>query len=178
MATQTQVHLEAVPGCIHEQIFQSVYEQQRRRIQGLCLWMSSNPAEARQLAQSVFLEAWRQAESAAPAAPKLSSAPAPVLQGDRLVEVLASRFRGMFHNAADAAAPGPRLLPPAHAAFAPVRDALAALPLRLRLLYLLHDAEGYPAARVAAWLGLEPGACARMIHQARLRMRAACQAAA
>lgn len=169
MATRTQVHIDAVPGCIHEQMCQAVYEQQRQRIQTLCQWMAPDVIQARQLALAVFVEAWRQPGQLWPA-----------VSGDHLAESFAVRFRCLFHT--DAA--------PAYAAYPayaatpsrpqllfrpgplqPVREAVTALPSAHRLLYLLHDLEGYSAVRLAEWLDLDPGQCARMIHEARLQLR-------
>ncbi|HUX65877.1 MAG TPA: hypothetical protein VMV31_00155 [Terriglobales bacterium] len=153
MATRTQVQIDVVPECIHEQICQSVYEQQRRRIQVLCQWMAPDEAQARQLALRVFVDAWRQPGQSWPA-----------VSADRLAESFAAHFRDLFpaHALLGVAAPECGL---------PLRAAVTALPSAHRLLYLMHELEGYSAETLAAWLQLEPAQCARMIHEARLELR-------
>lgn len=145
--------------CIHEQICQAVYEQQRERIQVLCHWMAADAAQARQLAVRVFVEAWRQ-----------PGATWPAVSGERLAESFAGRFRSLFHPDAAGDGAGPHLVTPPVAGM-PLRAAVAGLPLAHRLLYLLHELEGYSAATLAAWLDLAPHQCARMIHEARLQLR-------
>lgn len=164
MATRTQIQLETVPGCIHEQLCQAVYEQQRERIQTLCRWMAPNQLAARHLAFHVFVEAWRHPGQSWPA-----------VSGDHLAESFAQRFRWLFHNDER---PADDLIPPASPELVtatkpthPVRQAVSELPSAHRLLYLLHELEGYPPATLAAWLDLEPSQCARMIHEARLQLR-------
>lgn len=180
MATRTQIQLESVPGCIHEQLCQAAYAQQRERIQALCQWMAPDRTAARQLAFTVFVGAWRRPGQSWPA-----------VSGDHLAESFAQRFRFLFHSderpapawsdaSSDSSAwrpaPAPELVtaaPPAH----PLRQAVSALPSAHRLLYLLHELEGYPAATLAAWLDLDTSQCARMIHEARVQLRRRLRAA-
>ena len=173
MATRTQVQIDVTPGCVHEQLYQAVYQQQRKRIQTLCQWMAPDVNKARQLAFTVFVEAWREPGQAWPA-----------VSGDHLAESFAARFRCLFHSdeaptpaAEIAALPGrPQLVSPPSPA-QPVREAVTSLPSAHRLLYLLHELEGYSAETLAAWLDLEPSHCARMIHEARLQLRRTLRAA-
>ena len=166
MATRTQFQLEPTSECIHEQLCQAMYLQQYRRIHALCQWMAPDAAAARKLAQAVFVDACSQAGPGWPA-----------VSGDAMASSLLLRFRPQIHAAAGAqlAAPPPE---PAPADFAtPVRDAVAALPPTYRLLYLMHEVEGYSPATLGDWLDLEPERCARMIHSARLQLRRALCAA-
>lgn len=154
MATRTQVHLEAMSACIHEQRCQAVYEQQRQRLQALCLWMSSSAAQAQQLMHEVFIATSREHPPDG----------WPALDGDRLMEALARRFRPAFQrDQAPADAPPPGNLP--------LRSALRGLPLDVRLVYLLHDGEGYSASRLAGWLEVGRADVAQRVHQARLHLR-------
>lgn len=174
MATRTQFQVESKPACVHEQLCEAVYHQQHQRIQSLCQWMTADHEQARQLTFNVFVEAWRNPEQSWPA-----------VSGDLLAESFANRFRWLFHN--DAVAPGndlatglahrPQLLSRPSTPL-PVRAAVSALPSAHRLLYLLHELEGYSAETVAEWLGLEPSLCARMIHEARVQLRRCLRAAA
>ncbi len=169
MATRTQIQFEPAPGCVHEQLCQAMYEQQYRRIHALCQWMTADATAARELAQAVFLDACTQAGPGFPA-----------VSGDALAASLVLRFRNQIHAAAQAgtaaaAALGHPGYPPPAAP--PVRAAVSALPPTQRLLYLLHELEGYSPATLAAWLDLEPEHCARMIHSARLQLRRELRAA-
>lgn len=161
MATRTQFQLEPTSGCIHEQLCQAMYLQQYRRIHALCQWMTQDAAAARDLAQAVFVDACAQAGPGWPA-----------VSGDALAACLVLRFRHQIHAAA--ASPPEALddLPPRRLlAAVPVRDAVTALPPTHRLLYLLHELEGYSPATLGDWLNLEPERCALLIHSARLQLR-------
>lgn len=154
MATRTQVHFEALPACVHEQRCQAAYELQRRRLQTLCLWMSSSAAQAEQLMHEVFIACCREH---APDGWRAGD-------GDKMMEALARRFRPIFLRPP---VPAPARAPAAN----PVRSALQGLAPDLRLVYLLHDSEGYSASRLAAWLGVEREDVAQRIHQARMHLR-------
>ncbi|HXR98793.1 MAG TPA: hypothetical protein VN709_13210 [Terriglobales bacterium] len=164
MATHSQALVRPLTES-NEIACQALYEQQRRRIQALCQWMASDLVHARHLAFAVFVEAWRHSGDEFPA-----------VSGDHLAERFAVRFRSLFHHDAvsDAAAPshlGPRLVTERKRGAVPLRDAVSALPSAHRLLYLLHEREGYSPATLAGWLDLEPAQCARMIHEARAQLR-------
>lgn len=160
MATRTQLQLEPLRGCIHEQFLQSEYERQRRRIYTLCRWMLSDANRARRLEINIFLEACRGADTGHGLSEE-------IMDGERLIAHFALHFRGLF--ASDAGAADDRAAAPPSGLR--LREAVRQLPARQRLLYLLHELEGYPPAVLADWLDLDPGYCARLIHQARLQLR-------
>lgn len=160
MATRTQVHLEATSTCAHEQVYRATYTQHWRRLQSLCLWMAPNVAQAQQLAREIMVAAWRQA------APEDWSA----LDGDHLIEALAHRFRDIFTN-------GAAQEPLRMIAGQPLRAALQHLSADLRLIYLLHDGEGYAAEKLALWLGMDREAVASRVHAARVQLRGMLRAA-
>ncbi|TAN21524.1 MAG: hypothetical protein EPN33_13000 [Acidobacteria bacterium] len=160
MATRTQLQLEPLSGCIHEQFLQSEYERQRRRIYTLCRWMLSDANRARRMEINIFLDACRGADSG-------HGLREEIMDGERLVAHFAVHFRGLFASDA-AAAGGGGAAPPSGLR---LREAVRQLPAGQRLLYLLHELEGYPPAVLADWLDLDPGYCARLIHEARLQLR-------
>jgi DNA-directed RNA polymerase specialized sigma24 family protein len=153
MATRTQVQIELMSGCIHEQMCQSIYQQRQQRMQTLCGWMSTSPESARQLWVRTFVDAWT-------AGARDTAAGS---WDERLAAAFAGHFRELFRREA------PPVPPPA--ASASLRSAVHALPAPLRLLYLLHELEGYSPARLGAWLDLDPSYCAQLIHEARQQLR-------
>lgn len=160
MATRTQVQIELMSGCIHEQMCQSVYEQRQQRMQTLCGWMSTSAEAARQLWVRTFVDAWTAGAR---------DTAATVRWDERLAAAFAGHFRELFQPEASSTPPLPAA--PASAPASSLRSAVHALPAPLRLLYLLHELEGYSPARLGAWLDLEPSYCARLIHAARQQLR-------
>jgi DNA-directed RNA polymerase specialized sigma24 family protein len=162
MATRTQVQIEMMSGCIHEQMCQAMYEQRHQRLQLLCGWMSGDAEGARRLFVRTFVDAWT-----------ADGEPATSLAGldERLAAAFASRFRHLFDAGAAPAATSDAPPPVG------LRAAVQALPAGQRLLYLLHELEGFTPARLAEWLDLDPAYCAQLIHQARQRLRGSLLAA-
>ncbi|MGH9488350.1 MAG: RNA polymerase sigma factor [Terriglobales bacterium] len=159
MATRTQVVLDS---CTHEQILQASYEHERRHIQTLCRWMMPDLGTAQEMAIRVFVEAWGEGEA---------EGPWPELDPERLVAAFASHFRSLFRS--DGGQSEPKRGPVQARVGSDLRGAVRGLPEPQRLLYLLHELEGYPAATLGVWLGLDETYCARMIHQARRQLRSA-----
>ncbi|MGH9475741.1 MAG: hypothetical protein ACRD1C_05370 [Terriglobales bacterium] len=180
MATRTQVQLEtATPnrGCIHQHVLERSYARERWRVHALCYWMTPHREAARNLELQVFLDAWIQPDTGGAGA------------DDRLVAALAARFRRLFEPEACSGAAASRCAPPvlpalprdagaAVSAAMNTHAAVLALPAPQRLLYLLHDREGYDPATLAVWLHLDTRDCAHLIHQARQFMWQCLRAAA
>lgn len=162
MATRTQLQLEPLSGCIHEQFLQVEYERQRQRIYTLCRWMLDDANRARRMEIKIFLDACRGADTGHGLSEE-------IMDGERLIEHFAVHFRGLFANDSGDADAG-TVAPPSGLR---LREAVRQLPARQRLLYLLHELEGYPPAVLADWLDLAPAYCARLIHEARLQLREA-----
>ncbi|MGH8129153.1 MAG: sigma factor-like helix-turn-helix DNA-binding protein [Terriglobales bacterium] len=166
MATRTQLQLEPLSGCIHEKMLQSEYEQQRRRIHTLCRWMLHDANEALRMEMRIFIDAWSATageERAGEDRPGF-----PVIDDDRLAAAFALHFRGLFagDSRASAGAEAKKTV-----ASTGLREAVRQLPAQQRLLYLLHELEGYPPAVLGEWLDLDAAYCSQLIHQARLRLR-------
>lgn len=160
MATQTRMQIEWLTGCIHEQMLQAAYQRQRRRIHILCEWMLPDAAAARRLECGIFVEAWGRDAAV--------SEDWPAVDSDRLAAAFAAHFEDLFHADVDAGA-HPKA-PVGLGRGGGLRAAIHELPARQRLLYLLHELEGYAPATLAGWLKLEPAYCSRLIHLARCQL--------
>lgn len=164
MAAQTQrkreaqFELDSSHGCCHERVLALSYARERRRIQALCQWMAADAAAARQLSVQVFVEAWSHPQP---------DARGPGGERDRLTAAFAAHFKPLFRAGQRPAQKWYGDSAGAGSDAATARAAVRALPAAERLVYLLHDAEGYDGAVLAAWLGMEPHRCAQCIHQAR-----------
>lgn len=163
MATPMPHPFDPTRVCLHEHACQALYRVERRRLQTLCEWLLPEPQKARMLLRVVLVDFLRQSHDQ-------WMAPG----GHPVARTLAEYFRPLFHGGAV----------PLTADFvsvvsaAPLRLAVLNLPVPLRLVYLLHDCEHYAVATLAEWLWIRPAQCARLIHQARQRLRASLRQAA
>jgi RNA polymerase sigma-70 factor (ECF subfamily) len=161
------------------QAFAQIYQQQKQRIYSLCLRMVANPTEAEDLTQEVFLQLHRKISTF-----RGNSAFSTWLH--RLtINVVLMQFRrkGLQLISLDEAMdPQPEE--------GPVRDfgtadqtltraidrltlerAIGELPAGYRLVFLLHDVEGYEHNEIAAMLDCSIGNSKSQLHKARLKLR-------
>lgn len=181
---------QSAPGCVDEatlklaqagdhHAFAQLYFLHKRRIYSLCLRMVGNVAEAEDLAQEAFLQLYR----------KIAT-----FRGDssfvtwlhRLainVVLMHLRKKGLSLISLDEAvepvneegagrsfgAPDQRL---AGAIDRQVLErAVAELPAGYRLIFILHDIEGYEHNEIASMLECSIGNSKSQLHKARLRLR-------
>lgn len=159
--------------------FAEIYALHKRRIYSLCLRMVGNTTEAEDLTQEVFLQLHR----------KIST-----FRGDsafstwlhRLtinVVLMQLRRKGLQLISLDEAMEpavddGPRrsfgaadpLLSGAIDRLT-LENAVASLPAGYRLIFLLHDVEGYEHNEIASMLDCSIGNSKSQLHKARLRLR-------
>jgi RNA polymerase sigma-70 factor (ECF subfamily) len=162
------------------QAFAEIYGRHKRRIYSLCLRMVGNSAEAEDLTQEAFLQLHR----------KIST-----FRGDaafstwlhRLtinVVLMQLRRKGLQLISLDEAMePGSPEDGPARSFGAAdpslsgtidrlaLENAVASLPTGYRLIFLLHDVEGYEHNEIAALLECSVGNSKSQLHKARLRLR-------
>lgn len=161
------------------QAFAQLYFQHRRRIYSLCLRMVGNPAEAEDLTQEAFLQLHR----------KIAT-----FRGDsafstwlhRLavnVVLMHLRKKGLVVTSLDEAMEPTRDDTPSRSFGAPdlaltgsidrlaLERAVADLPAGYRLVFVLHDVEGYEHNEIAAMLDCSIGNSKSQLHKARLRLR-------
>ncbi|HWT66999.1 MAG TPA: RNA polymerase sigma factor [Terracidiphilus sp.] len=167
------------------QAFAHLYFQHKRRIYSLCLRMVGNPAEAEDLTQEAFLQLHR----------KIAT-----FRGDsafstwlhRLavnVVLMHLRKKGLALTSLDEAMEPTRDDTPAKSFGAPdlaltgsidrlaLERAVANLPAGYRLVFVLHDVEGYEHNEIAAMLDCSIGNSKSQLHKARLKLRDALRSA-
>jgi RNA polymerase sigma-70 factor (ECF subfamily) len=167
------------------QAFAHLYFQHKRRIYSLCLRMVGNPAEAEDLTQEAFLQLHR----------KIAT-----FRGDsafstwlhRLavnVVLMHLRKKGLALTSLDEAMEPTRDDAPARSFGAPdlaltgsidrlaLERAVANLPAGYRLVFVLHDVEGYEHNEIAAMLDCSIGNSKSQLHKARLKLRDALRSA-
>jgi RNA polymerase sigma-70 factor (ECF subfamily) len=167
------------------QAFAQLYFQHKRRVYSLCLRMLGNPAEAEDLTQEAFLQLHR----------KIAT-----FRGDsafstwlhRLavnVVLMHLRKKGLALTSLDEAMEPTREDTPARSFGAPdlaltgsidrlaLERAVADLPAGYRLVFVLHDVEGYEHNEIATMLDCSIGNSKSQLHKARLKLREALRTA-
>ncbi len=135
-----------------------VYETHRHRVFSVSYYMTANEMEAEAILTETFVQAF--AGVPEPDAHRIdqallgelerrfSLAPAPSASAEKGVELERGQVRRTD-----------------------LEEALATLPSRERLMFLLHDVEGYAPARIAALLGSQEQEVLQTLLSARIRMR-------
>ena len=153
--------------------YESLYRAYVGRIHALCLRMSRDRSEAEDLVQEVFMRVWQRLASF-----RGESAFGTWLHRvavNVVIEALRSRGRWRDRIAGDS---DPAEIPDrAFAQLAGVdldlERAVAGLPPRARLVFVLHDVEGHKHREIADMTGIAVGTCKAHLHRARRLLRAA-----
>ncbi len=162
--------------------FESLYRSHLGRIYALCLRMTGSEHEAEEMAQEAFIRAWE----------KLSSFRHQSAFGSWLhrlaVNVVLVRWRSRRRrrdrvvawgevSAAtdvgleDVAARQQRPAPPPVGLDLDLEKAIAGLPAGARMVFVLHDIEGYRHREIADLTGLKEGTSKAQLHRARKLLR-------
>jgi RNA polymerase sigma-70 factor, ECF subfamily len=137
----------------------SVYEENRHRIYALAFWMTNSELEAEQLMESTFVRAF--AEHTTPTAAQIDDTLIALLREEHMIGLLtlkcgeATKVLNIRENTKRV-----------HLELAVVQ-----LPATEKLIFLMHDVEGYEHARVARTLGINVNDSKRGLHEARLKIR-------
>ena len=170
---ETQVVLALAPAAASddESAFEALYRTHAKRIYSLAYRFAGNAAEAEELLQEIFLQAYR----------KLGGFRGEAALGTWLHRLAVNRCLDHVRSRAarqdavtvplNAEAP-----PPARADSGPITHldlerAIAQLPDGCRLAFVLHDVEGYGHREIAERLGIATGTSKSQVHKARLRLR-------
>ncbi len=159
------------PGEVAE--FEALYQRHVRRVYALCRRISGDPARAEDLAQEVFLKAWKHRASARP--------------GDEYtgwicrvainVAISDNRSRGRRSRretlVADPATWDPASRPSSPGTGLDLEKAIDRLPPGARNVFVLHDVEGYRHHEIGSLLGLSTGTSKAQLHRARRILREA-----
>ena len=148
-----------VEGAISEAGSREIYELNRHRLYSLAFWMTGNELRAEGLLERAFVRAF--ARNTAPTAGALDAA-------------LLSEIERLhpFRKLSLRCVPAQAVLSVRKTAKrVELEEAVLKLPSCERLIFLLHDVEGYSFERIARLLWMEEGEVRTGLHQARLRMR-------
>jgi RNA polymerase sigma-70 factor (ECF subfamily) len=153
--------------------FERLYRDNERKVFGLCLRLSSDPALAEELTQEVFVRAWRKLASF-----RGESAFSSWLYPMAVNTALSERRARVRRTARVVATEDPASLERAPQAPAPERGfdlekAMAALPSGARAVFVLHDVEGRTHQEIASLLAIAPGTSKAQLFRARRLLREA-----
>lgn len=168
------------------QAFAFLYSLHKRRIYSLCLRMVNNVAEAEDLTQEAFLQlhrkistfrgdsafsTWLHRLSVNVVLMHLRKKGIPVTSLDEAMEPTQEDGPGRSFGAPDLSLVGSidRLT---------LERAVADLPAGYRLVFILHDVEGYEHNEIATMLECSIGNSKSQLHKARLRLRETLHSAA
>ena len=153
------------PSVPDEQTFENLYRENAGRIYALCLRMSGDPTNARDLTQEVFVRAWKKlhlfrGES------QLSTWLRRLAVNVCLNWIAQERRRlGRQVDVEDLSVfEGRRSTPEAGI---DLQRAIATLPVNARAVFVLHDVEGYRHEDIAEMNGVAVGTVKSQLHRAR-----------
>jgi len=166
------------------QAFAQLYSLHKRRIYSLCLRMVGNIAEAEDLTQEAFLQlhrkiatfrgdsafsTWLHRLAINVVLMQLRKKGLSLISLDEAMEPAPEEGPGRSFGAPDLALTGAidRLA---------LERAVADLPAGYRLIFILHDVEGYEHNEIAAMLDCSIGNSKSQLHKARLKLRDALRA--
>lgn len=160
--------------------FEFLYKMHSRRVYALCLRMTGNPVEAQDLTQDAFLQLFRKIKSFR------SESSFSTWLHRLTVNIVLMKFRKKRHPevsideplGADDETPGFRLEMGGpdlriHGTLDRMRldRAIENLPDGYKIIFVLHDIQGYAHEEIAEILGCSIGNSKSQLHKARLRMR-------
>lgn len=154
--------------------FEALYRRHAGRVHALCLRLAADESRAAEATQEVFVKAWK-------ALPRFEGRSAFSTWLHRLAVNASLDARRAAARRAEVELPGEEgplgaelhVVGPARAAEAgyDLERAIAALPEADRIVFVLHDVEGYRHREIAEMTGSPEGTCRARLHQARRRLR-------
>jgi RNA polymerase sigma-70 factor (ECF subfamily) len=139
--------------------YNEIYEQNRHRVYALAFWMTDNELDAGELMGQTFFRAF--AKGNTPTAEEI----------DRCLVRELCEYMPLGILTLDCA-PCERVLSVRRNTLrVDLERAVVQLPPTERMIFLMHDVEGYDHARIARTLSLSDEESRIGLHQARLRMR-------
>ena len=139
--------------------YDEIYNDNCDRIYSLAFWMTDNELTAEQLSSNTFLRAFAHFEE--PAHDQIDRA---FLAEVRELTPIGSLTLNCAVNAEAQSIHGN--IKRIH-----LERAVVALPATEKLIFLLHDVEGYQHSRISRLLGLAEDECRCGLHQARVQIR-------
>lgn len=151
--------------------FEQLYRENVNRVYALSLRMTANPVEAEDLTQDVFIRAWRKLDTFR--GDSAFSTWLHRLAVNVIIQSLRSRKRRLDRemttddlSAYDKGREDEPVEP-----IADLERAIRTLPPGARLVFLLHDVEGYKHEEIAESTGTAVGTSKAQLHRARTLLR-------
>jgi len=138
---------------------QAVYSANKNRLYALAFWMTGNELQAEVVLERVFVRAFRQ--TAVPSEEMLDCTLVAEIR-----ELLPLGMLTLDHQECSEV-----LNVRGNTKRVDLERAVLQLPATERLIYLMHDGEGYSHARIARTLGITEQDSRRGLHQGRLELR-------
>lgn len=139
--------------------YEAAYQENRHRLYAMAFWMTDNELSAEELMRNAFLRAF--AGNAQPTAEMFDRALISEVRELMPVGVLS------LNEGTCAEAPSIRR----NILRVHLERAVVQLPATERMIFLMHDVEGYNHERIARTIGLTEDESVQGLHQARLRLR-------
>jgi RNA polymerase sigma-70 factor (ECF subfamily) len=151
---------------------EQLYAAHAARVFGICLRMTADRVRATELAQDVFVRAWEKLDllrDETDAGAWLARVATNVVLNARRAE---RRRWARVEPVEDLAPLAPvNLHTPLPVRRLDLETAMRCLPERARMVYVLHDVEGYAHDEIAAQLSIAAGTVRAQLHRARRLMR-------
>ena len=149
-----------IPGIKRQEAqFRRIYKENCHKVYSLAFWMTDHEQIAEQIAANAFLRAFQSGRP--PGAEQLDQALLAEVKDVVALEGLSLRC-----NISSVRVSLRRNIKRVH-----LERAIMQLPATERLIFLLHDVEGYDQARIARLLDISEEDSQLGLHQARLRVR-------
>lgn len=153
--------------------FEALYRSHVGRVYGLCLRMLADPSRAEDLTQETFVRAWEKLPSF-----RGQSAFATWLHRLSVNLVLGDLRRRSRRREQRVEPPQLEAVPDADATREPFGEidlerAICGLPPQARMVFVLHDVEGFQHAEIAELAGIAEGTSKAHLHRARRILRKA-----
>jgi RNA polymerase sigma-70 factor (ECF subfamily) len=139
--------------------YDEIYSQHCHRIYSLAFWMTDNELTAEQLSSNTFLRAF--ASSGAPRTEQIDQA---FLAEIREITTIGTLTLNSSASTETKSVRG-------NVKRVHLERAIVELPATEKMIFLLHDVEGYAHEKIAHLLGLDVPESQFGLHQARLQMR-------
>jgi RNA polymerase sigma-70 factor (ECF subfamily) len=139
--------------------FKSIYEENRHRVYAIAFWMTDSELQAEQLLETTFVSAF--AKSDCPTEEDIDNELIAQLREDHNIGTLTLKC-------ADATEV---LNIRSNTKRVHLELAVVQLPATEKLMFLMHDVEGYDHVRIARTLGVTEQDSKQGLHQSRLRIR-------
>jgi RNA polymerase sigma factor (sigma-70 family) len=152
--------------------FEAMYREHAGRVYALCLRLTANPAEARELTQDTFVRVWEALPGFRGAA-SITTWLHRIAVNAMLMQRRSTRRRlSRVSLAEDDRDEGDMVqqgsVPPRDVGSAiDLERAIAALPPGVRRAFVMHDIEGYSHDEIARMTGLAAGTLRAQLHRAR-----------